>query len=59
MIQEILREVIANVECFEIKLRKWAIKLMSITIFGWMIVGSTAVGLMLPAYIVAQVMRLG
>lgn len=59
MIQEILGEVIANVECFELKLRKLAIRLASVMIFGWMIVGSTAIGLMLPAYIVMQVMKLG
>lgn len=56
MIQDVLNEVIEKVEYFEVRLRKLAIKLMSVMIFGWMIVGSTVIGLILPAYIAVRVL---
>ncbi len=54
MTQEIENRVVAIVERYEVKLRQLGIKLVSITLSCWMIVGSLSMGILLPAYVVAR-----
>ncbi len=58
MLKEIEKQVSETVDRTDLKLRKLGVKLVSISISCWMIIGSTAIGLTLPAYLVKQVMKL-
>lgn len=57
MIQAIENEVIDGVGRYETRVRKLAIKLTSLIVSCWVIVGSTALGILLPAYVAVKVMR--
>jgi len=57
MVKEIEKQVSESVDRVDVKLRKLGVKLISISISCWMIVGSTAVGLALPAYLVKQAVK--
>ena len=57
MTNEIENQVSANIEKVEVKLRKLGIKLVSMMVSLWLIVGSIAMGLVFPAYLVRQAAR--
>lgn len=56
MVKEIERSVEQRISQIEQKVKGIGIKLVSIIISCWVIIGSTAIGIVLPAYLVKQAM---
>jgi hypothetical protein len=54
MVKEIKSSVHQHINQSEQKVKRLGVKLVSIMISCWMIVGSTALGIVLPAYLVKQ-----
>ena len=58
MIIDTQKQLNQSIEHVESKLKQLGVKLTSIVFACWMIIGSTAIGIMLPAYLVKQALNL-
>ena len=58
MIQQIEQSVYQHLDSFEQRIKRISVKLVSMILSCWMIVGSTALGVMLPAYLVTKVLSI-
>ena len=58
MINDIKKEVSENIEHLTTKTRKMAVKLVSFVISCWLVIGTLAIGLIVPVQVAKSVMRI-